>query len=88
MGEGHPGRWSGWYGEEGGVIGAGGVSRAAVGKSGRWEDWAGEGEVEGGGGEGGGVFKRAGFSTYHIRRGDFQYKRVRTTIVVIFPLVL
>ncbi|CAN0234575.1 unnamed protein product, partial [Ectocarpus sp. 13 AM-2016] len=26
---------------------------------------------------GGGVWKRAGFSTFHIRRGDFQYARMK-----------
>lgn len=48
------------------------------GSPGRWAGWHGEGGGLAGSGrwdsEGG---RKAGFSTFHIRRGDFQYTRVR-----------
>ncbi|CAB1100152.1 unnamed protein product [Ectocarpus sp. CCAP 1310/34] len=68
-GGGDPGNWSGYYGEWGGLGGK--------------EGGVGGGEVAGVGGgsyadDGGGeVRKRAGFSTFHIRRGDFQYARMK-----------
>ena len=53
-------RWSGYYGEWGGL--------------GEDEGYAGGAESEAY--TNGGERKEAGFSTFHIRRGDFQYTRV------------
>lgn len=51
------------------------------------EGAGGDGQVVGFGGGGheggdGGVQRKAGFSTFHIRRGDFQYTRVRALLGV------
>lgn len=68
-GGGDPGRWSGYFGEWGG-LGPEPAEVAGVGAGG-------EGSSPAGIGEGGaGVRRRAGFSTFHIRRGDFQYVKV------------
>jgi len=55
------GRWSGYHGEWGGL---GGDDKGHVGGV----------EIEAFAGEG--VRREAGFSTFHIRRGDFQYAAV------------
>eukprot|EP00752_Nemacystus_decipiens_P006283 g5664.t1 len=77
-GGGDPGRWSGYYGEWGGL----------GERDGGMEGGAGDGEVAGVGGGGyeggdGGVQRKAGFSTFHIRRGDFQYTRMKPAADVI-----
>ncbi len=57
-------RWSGYHGEWGGL-----------GEGDNWYYVGGGTEKEVYAGEGG-VRREAGFSTFHIRRGDFQYKEV------------
>eukprot|EP00903_Cladosiphon_okamuranus_P020412 g18732.t1 len=75
-GGGDPGRWSGYYGEWGGMgEGAGGlegVGQVAGVESGDYEGV--EGVVQ----------KKAGFSTFHIRRGDFQYEKMKPPAETIF----
>lgn len=62
-------RWSGYYGEWGGL-----------GEKAEGLEGGGAGEVAGVGGGSyrgaEGEVKKAGFSTFHIRRGDFQYPKV------------
>ncbi len=54
-------RWSGYHGEWGGL---GGDDRGYVNDT-EFEPFASQGER-----------REAGFSSFHIRRGDFQYEKV------------
>lgn len=69
-GQGTPGRWSGYYGEGGGIGGA--VEAVTPEGEGTGAEWRGDA----GSGYQSGALRKAGFSTFHIRRGDFQYVKV------------
>lgn len=76
-------RWSGYYGEWGGLgEKAGGLEGGGVGEV----AGVGGGGYEGGEGVEGGGIRKAGFSTFHIRRGDFQYTKVRLVRVLVVGL--